>query len=471
MKKHPIDIITDIAGQSGTGSRKRQESIISEHLEVYEFVKVVEYALNPFKNFYIATVPGLTDIATKAKQRKAGQKDMFDEEDQIKVLPWKEQFRTMFELLDNLSSRKLSPNSSEARNAVLNWAKQCGSGSIECFKRIINKDLRCNVGATTFNKVKPKWIVEFKLQLAKPFDENKLVFPCYVEPKFDGERCLAFLTRDGDDASVMYFSRNGIQFQNYGTFSKKLLDLFKNYGNVIVDGEIIHRDGFQAGQKVPVNYDPTFDGSGLQFVVFDWLPQTAFEAGQFDKIQSERTSELSMTFKGRVYDDGTTNNDQIVMVATKIANNFDEARDIYDSWVHKKLEGVILKKMNGIYENSRTDSWIKWKPVNSEDLVVVGMELGDDKKKWAGKCGSIIVERKSSSGNVVKVNVASGLTEYDHENINQSGDQILWKSPDGKFIDIKNRIVEVEYDCETNDGSLRFPRIKRREQTFVRTDK
>lgn len=477
MKAHPAEIISKIAEQSGTGSRKAQEKIITEHLDVPEFVKVVEYANDPFRNFYVATVPGLSDVAAKAKQRstmaRKGVVDMFDDDDDSKttVLPWKEQFRTMFELLDNLSSRKLAPNSGEARNAILDWAKHCGSGAIECFKKIINKDLRCNVGTTTFNKIKPNWIREFKIQLAKPFDEKKLSFPCYVEPKFDGERCLAFLAFDGTDGGVTFFSRNGIQFQNYGCFTSELLRLFKGHGQVIVDCEVIHKQGFQAGQKVPVNYDPTFTGDNLQLIVFDWVPQDAFDAGKHDLTQEKRTAELSKIFRGLVYGDPQVANNKIVMVDTKLARSIEEAYDIYDHWVGKGLEGVIMKQPDGLYEFKRTDSWLKWKPTQTADLKVVGIELGDSKKKWAGKCGSIVVERTAKDGSVVKVNVASGLLEHDHENIQEIGNQIIWKSPTGELIDIKGKIVEVAYDCETDDGSLRFPRIKRREATFIRTDK
>lgn len=467
MKLHPIEIISNIASQKGTGSRKSQEKIIKEHLDVPEFVKTVQYALDPFMNFYIKTVPGLKDIVAKHKHKSAA-KDMFSNR---KVLTWKEQFRTMFELLDKMSTRKLAPNSGESRNAILEWADNCGAGTIECFTKILNKDLRCNIGATTFNKIKPNWIREFKIQLAEPFDQNKLIFPCYVEPKFDGERCLAFLSYDGSDGDVIYLSRNGLPFYNYGCFTKELIKLFKGKGQIVLDCEVIHKHGFQSGQKVPVNYDPTFTGQNLQLIVFDWITQEGFDSGSFDLTQKERSFELSKMLKNLTYGTDSVQSSLIVRVDTKIANNLDDASAIYDYWVNKGLEGVILKQPDGKYEFKRSNSWVKWKPTKTEDLTIVGIELGDDKKKWAGKCGSVIVERNSKNGEKIKVNVASGLLEYDHENIREDGDQIIWKSPSGEFINIKGKIIEVAFDCETEDGSLRFPRIKRRETTFVRNDK
>lgn len=467
MKEHPAKIIASIAELEGPGSMTAKQQIIKDHLDVPEFVKVVEYAQNPFKNFYVQTVPGLAEVSAKARQNakaaRKGVKDMFDDEEE--KLPWAQQFSTMFELLDKLRTRQLPPNSTAARDEILKWARKCGAGTIQCFRWIIQKDLRCGLGTKTFNKIQPGWIPVFNVQLAQPFNEKKLVFPCIVDPKFDGERCLAFITYDaGGGGSVTFFSRNGIEFQNYGCFADDLLRLFKGQGAVVADCEVINKAGFQTLQKTPTLYDPNFDSSGLQIVVFDWMTADAFSQQKWDLTQAERLKQLTQIFKGYT-------SDRVVMVDSRMAKDLNEAYEIYTYWVSKGLEGVILKQPDGLYEFRRSDSWVKLKPRKSEDLEVVDIELGDANKRWVGKCGSIVVGRKTKDGNVIRVGVASGLTEYDHENIQVVGDQILWKSPEGELLNIKGKLVEVIYDCETEDGSLRFPRIKRRPATLIRTDK
>jgi ATP-dependent DNA ligase len=112
------------------------------------------------------------------------------------------------------------------------------------------------------------------------------------------------------------------------------------------------------------------------------------------------------------------------------------------------------------------------KPEKSEDLTIIGMELGDSRKQWAGKCGSLVVERTSSDGKTVKVNVAGGLSHQMHENIVQVGDDIQYTTEDGEVIVLNGKTVEVVFDCETEDGSLRFPRINRRKYPkIIRPDK
>ena len=372
----------------------------------------------------------------------------------------------MFDLLDRLANRSLPPNSTMGRTAVLEWAECCGEGTIECFQRIIRKDLRCGMGTKTFNKIYPRWIPSFDVQLAQPFNEKKLTFPCYVDPKFDGSRCMAFVTFDSSGGgSVLQFSRNGNQFYNFGTFNDDLIKLFRGQGNIVADCEVISKKGFQRLQTAPVYYDASFDSSQLRLMVFDWMTQEAFEKQSWDLTQENRVADLSGFFKG-------FDSKKVQQVETRVAKDMKDLTDIYEYWVNLGLEGVIIKQLDGLYEFKRTDFWMKMKPQKTEDLKIVGMELGDSRKQWAGKCGSLVVERTRSDGTVVQVNVAGGLSHQMHNNIVQVGDEIQYTTEDGELVVLNGKTVEVTFDCETEDGSLRFPRFNRkRYPKIIRPDK
>lgn len=478
MKKHPASILwpnplkpdsSSIAEQTGTGSKKIKEQIIKDHLDVPEFVQTVKYALDPFMLFYLNVVPGLSSVQTDAKRTdkavRTGNVDMFAVTPD--KLSWKDQFSTMFDLLDKLSARKLAPNSTEAKNACIEWAKKCGAGTIEVFKSILKKDLRCGLGVSTFNKIKPGWISEFRISLAKPFNPDKLVWPCFVDPKYDGERCIVQITYDGSDASVMYLSRYGNVLYNYGKFSQDLIDIFRPLGSCVVDCEGISKLGFQHKMRTPKWDDPSFNTSHFQLIVFDFVPQKEWDDQKFEMSQYKRYEELTKLMSKNP-------NSDVRLVETTYVKNQKELDDVYEQWVAKGMEGVICKQPDGDYHFStssqRNPGWMKIKPKMTEDLVVVGIEEGEQGKIWEGKTGSIVVERKHN-GNVVKVNVASGLTHNDHENIKLVGNQILYKPdlPGAEWTDIKGQTVEVIFDCITDDGSLRFPRIKNRGGTIIRT--
>ena len=466
MKAHPMDIINQIAEKNGAGSKAIKEQIAADHLDVPEFIKVVEYALNPWKEYYVTVIPGLNELKSDARKikdmSKKGHVNIFDKK--AAKLPWKQQFDEMFKLLDDLSTRKLAPNSNVARQTAVAWAEKCGEGTIELFQRILKKDLRCGMQESSFNKVKPGWVPTFDVQLAQPFNMDKIKYPCYVEPKFDGERCLAFVTYDGTDGEVLFLSRNGKQHQNFGCFASDLLAMCKGEGNTVVDCEVINKFGFQTLQKLPSNYDPAFDTSNLQCVVFDIMPQSAFESQVFDDTQEVRKKRLSSLFKNF-----TSKN--IIQADVKVANNYQDVEQMFDYWVKKGLEGIIIKDPTGKYEFKRSYTWIKQKRDKTDDLEIVDVEFGMSGKKWEGKCGSLIVRRINSSGQEIRIGVKSGLLDYDHENIQIVGDQILWKAPTGEFINIKGKLIEVKYDQETDDGSLRFPRIIRRDNSLIRLDK
>ena len=468
-------VIEDVTKAEGGGSRKAKRAFIEDWFddpadsrpkEDRELWKIIHYAYNPWFNYYTTTIPGLNELATdarrKSQQTKMGHKKIFD--DGPKTLGWKDQFRTMFELLDDMKSRKLPPNSTQTRATILDWAKKCGSGTIEIFRRILHKDLKVAMKANSFNAIYKGWVPEFKIQLAQPFDEKKLKFPCFVDPKFDGERCLAFIVVDGPDTSVTYFSRNGNQFFNYGCFDSELKTLFNSEGCVVVDCEVINKSGFQTLMKNPKYFDPNFDSGNLKLMVFDSLTHEEFEKQDCQRDQTQRLTYLSKLFKN-------FSGKSVEMVDSRIANSWPEAEKIYEYWISKGLEGIIMKQVGGQYEFRRSDAWVKKKGDATDDFEVVGIEMGRDDKKWEGKCGSLLIKKQDAKGNDITVGVKSGLLDYDHENIQVVGDQILWTSPSGEMINIKGKLVEVKYDCVTEDGSLRFPRIVRRPQTLIRSDK
>ena len=93
---------------------------------------------------------------------------------------------------------------------------------------------------------------------------------------------------------------------------------------------------------------------------------------------------------------------------------------------------------------------MKWKPVITVDLNIVGVEEGTGRN--AGRLGAFICEGVDDNRNI-RVNVGSGLTDDDRIS--------YWNNADHLIGDV----VEVAADAVTQnqDGtySLRFPRFVR----------
>jgi DNA ligase-1 len=110
----------------------------------------------------------------------------------------------------------------------------------------------------------------------------------------------------------------------------------------------------------------------------------------------------------------------------------------------------MIKAMDAPYECKRSDFWMKWKPVISVDLEIVGFEEGTGRN--AGRLGAIICEGEDH-GRRIRVNVGSGLSDNDRDGYWAGRDNLL------------GHLVEIQADAVTQnqDGtySLRFPRFLR----------
>jgi DNA ligase-1 len=114
------------------------------------------------------------------------------------------------------------------------------------------------------------------------------------------------------------------------------------------------------------------------------------------------------------------------------------------------FEGIMIKDLDAPYECRRSSFWMKWKPVITVDLNIVGFEEGTGRNQ--GRLGAIICEGTDNDRHIC-VNVGSGLSDSDRDE--------YWIAKN----DLIGRVIEVAADAVTQnqDGtySLRFPRFVR----------
>ena len=127
-----------------------------------------------------------------------------------------------------------------------------------------------------------------------------------------------------------------------------------------------------------------------------------------------------------------------VVERIRIKSNYEEIKRIHDNYVTQGYEGAMLKALNESYCFGRDWSVMKFKAFFDADVPIIGYKEGTGKHQ--GKLGSFLVDYKG-----VEVNVGSGLTDELREQ--------FWQKPEEHL----GRIIEVRYQEETPDGSLRFP--------------
>ena len=125
-------------------------------------------------------------------------------------------------------------------------------------------------------------------------------------------------------------------------------------------------------------------------------------------------------------------------------NSHAEIQKKQDELVAAGEEGLIIKPLDGIYENKRSYSWLKIKDKVTVDLLITGIEPGSDDSKREGLLGAFIVDFEGRTDRV-----GSGIT-----------DDMLMSVEETKAAYV-GRMIEVEYHQKTPDGSMRHARFKR----------
>ena len=355
-------------------------------------------------------------------------------------------------LLEALRTRSITGHA--ARDAIESISQEFDSEEWNGLcRRVIIKDLRCGISEKTINKVvgKTEWkIPTFTCQLATDSNDHasKMTGIKRIECKLDGVRVLALCTKN----TVTLFSRNGKQFENFPDIEEQLNRVkhrisLETKGPFVLDGEIVG-ESFQALMKQAQRKD-NVKTKDMNYYIFDVIPLADFERGFWNAQQHKRTLLLE-TNKQEIEKEANLR----VMPGMDVDLDTAEGQDIMRRFANDAVvagyEGIMIKAVDAPYECKRSSFWMKWKPVMTVDLNIVGFEEGTGRN--AGRLGAIICEGTDNDRDI-RVNVGSGLSDENRDE--------YWTARD----DLVGRVVEVAADAVTKnqDGtySLRFPRFVR----------
>ena len=387
-------------------------------------------AYNPFHVFGVRQVPETTGLTGRNN-------------------PWP----AFWGLLESLRTRSVTGHA--ARDAIASMSEQFDSEEWNGLcRRVIIKDLRCGISEKTLNKIlgKTEWkIPVFTCQLATDSNDhaNKMTGIKRIECKLDGVRVLALCSKN----RVTLYSRNGKIFENFPDIEAQLdrikhrISLEIKGGPFVLDGEIVG-ESFQALMKQAQRKD-NVKTQDMSYYIFDVIPLADFERGYWNAQQHKRTHILEVN-KAEIEAEPNLRIMPGMDVDLGTAQGQDVMRRFADDAVAAGYEGIMIKSVDAPYECRRSSFWMKWKPVMTVDLNIVGFEEGTGRN--AGRLGAIICEGTDNDRDI-RVNVGSGLSDENRDE--------YWHSRD----DLVGRVVEVAADAVTQnqDGtySLRFPRFVR----------
>ncbi|MAG26483.1 hypothetical protein CMI47_13130 [Candidatus Pacearchaeota archaeon] len=243
-----------------------------------------------------------------------------------------------------------SPEEQAIRQATSKWTRQTEKGYVK------SPDL-----------IKEKNEVElFKPMLAKNAlkQQHKIVYPCMVQPKLDGVRCLA----RKKNGKITLWSRAGKLFDT--NILKELCEDLLNVlsENQVVDGELFHPEwNFQ---QITRTYKKRRDeetdeykrSADLQCWIYD-IP--------CDKPWRTRALVLELTKQTK----------RVRTVNHAIAESWEDICKYEKRYLKQGYEGLIIRNLEGAYKyDGRSSDLLKLKQFTDEEYIIVGGKeaVGDD---------------------------------------------------------------------------------------------
>jgi hypothetical protein len=392
--------------------------------------EVVRLALDPFTQFYQRKIPKYTP-----NQNPLGDN-----------LDW-----ALDQLVTMLASRKVTGN--DAIEHLQYVLENVTADNAKVVERVIQKDLKCGVQVSTANAVWTGLVHEYPVMLCSPFEQklvDKIKFPAYVQLKMDGMRFNA-IVRGG---KCEFRSRNGKEIQLLGNLEQEFITLADNE-NVVFDGELLVNDKgivldrqtgngiLNKANKGTISID---EARKVHATIWDVIPYEDFVAG----VGTSRYKDRFETLKA------ITLPKKVSLVKNWQVDSYETAQALFEEFLQRGEEGIILKDMNGVWEDKRAKHQIKFKGELECDLKIVAIEQGTG--KYAGMLGAIVCE---SADGVIKVSVGSGFSDEQRKNY---GQEIVGKIAAIKYnMRIQNKlggeslflpiVLEIRDDKDVADSS------------------
>ena len=301
------------------------------------------------------------------------------------------------------------------------------------------KNLGKKNATTAFEQAQKEAEAKWKLYLAKEYFEREEDVDKYdkfkpmlaheyakrhqsegiSQPKLDGIRCIA--RKDG------LFSRAGKELVSVPHIAEELEDFFKDFPNVILDGELYNhelKDDFNKITSLVRKTKPTDEDFVESCFLVQYHIYDLFDPDAPDTLFLER------------FNLAVEPNEVIHIVKTGVCTTQKELDAFYSEYIEQGYEGQMIRN-NTPYENKRSKNLLKRKEFITEEFDVISVLEGAG--TWAGYAKHF--ELELGDGRIFKSGVR-GTQEVLKELLEQK-EPPTW--------------VTVRYFEKTPDGIPRFP--------------
>jgi ATP-dependent DNA ligase len=203
--------------------------------------------------------------------------------------------------------------------------------------------------------------------------KHPIIFPCLVQPKLDGLRCVVYVDCNG---TIRFQSRTGSFFETLGHIEEELhhTSFFRKNGNIVLDGELYTTEiPFEelAGliKKKKLTEKDLVSLKVVCYHVYDII----------DDVMTfvERDAMLTRLVPGNRYQ-------YIKKVITAEAENVDRFKECFSAFVGEGYEGIMLRNKIGKYQrNHRSNDLQKYKEFMEEEYTIHDYKEGSGRDEGA----------------------------------------------------------------------------------------
>jgi DNA ligase-1 len=235
-----------------------------------------------------------------------------------------------------------------------------------------------------------------KPMLAKPVDWKKVTYPCYVQPKLDGVRCLMIVKSYHLTADITFLSRSGKEYTTLNHIKDDVLNYIAgSEQEFILDGEIYSENlSFQEIVSAVKKQRP--ESLKLHFRAYDIVN---------DKKQHQRIEQVRELID-------LIDSKYIQYVITITAAVKDDVTHHHDKWVSEGNEGAMIRHYNGIYgQGQRSSDLLKVKEFDETEFEFKCFEQGQREEDLIAVCETL--EKKEFRAKMIgnKLSKATMQTE------------------------------------------------------------